>query len=44
MGAVVEIDENSVVVRKSGLKAIRADLSDCIDLLPTMAVLAAAAE
>lgn len=44
MGAFVEVDRDSVTVRKSGLKAIRADLSDCIDLLPTMAVLAAAAE
>ncbi len=44
MGASVEIIKNSVIVRKSRLKAIRADLSDCIDLLPTMAVLAAAAD
>ena len=44
MGASVEISPNSVIVRKSRLKAIRADLSDCIDLLPTMAVLAAAAD
>jgi 3-phosphoshikimate 1-carboxyvinyltransferase len=44
MGAWVEIDENSVVVRKARLNAIRADLSDCIDLLPTMAVLAAVAD
>lgn len=44
MGAQVEVKQNSVAVRKSGLKAIRADLSDCIDLLPTMAVLAATAE
>ena len=44
MGAGVEVNENSVVVRKSRLNAIRADLSDCIDLLPTMAVLAAVAD
>ena len=44
MGAAVEVNKDSVVVRKSGLNAIRADLSDCIDLLPTMAVLAAMAE
>jgi 3-phosphoshikimate 1-carboxyvinyltransferase len=44
MGAVVEVKGNSVTVRKSGLNAIEADLSDCIDLLPTMAVLAATAE
>jgi 3-phosphoshikimate 1-carboxyvinyltransferase len=43
MGALVEVSKNSVVVRKSKLNAIRADLSDCIDLLPTVAVLAAAA-
>ncbi len=43
MGAGVEVSENSVVIRKSKLNAIRADLSDCIDLLPTMAVLAAVA-
>jgi len=44
MGARVEVNENSVTVRKSRLKAIQADLSDCIDLLPTMAVLAAVAD
>ena len=44
MGASVKIEQNLVTVRKSGLEAIRADLSDCIDLLPTMAVLAAVAE
>ena len=44
MGAAVEVNKDSVVVRKSGLNAIRADLSDCIDLLPTMAVLAAVAD
>ncbi len=43
MGAWVELSKNSVTVRKSRLNAIRADLSDCIDLLPTMAVLAAVA-
>ncbi len=43
MGAWVRVNESSVVVQKSRLKAIRADLSDCIDLLPTMAVLAAVA-
>jgi len=41
MGACVSIDGDSVTVKKSTLKAIQADLSDCIDLLPTMAVLAA---
>jgi len=44
MGASVEVNRNSVIVKKSRLKAIRVDLSDCIDLLPTMAVLAAAAD
>ena len=43
MGASVIINKNSITVRKSRLNAIRADLSDCIDLLPTMAVLAAVA-
>ncbi len=44
MGALVEVSKNSVAVRKSKLNAIRADLSDCIDLLPTMAILAAVAD
>ena len=44
MGARVEVNENSVTARKSRLNAIRADLSNCIDLLPTMAVLAAVAD
>lgn len=44
MGAGVGVNAGSVVVRKTGLKAIRADLSDCIDLLPTMVVLAAVAD
>jgi 3-phosphoshikimate 1-carboxyvinyltransferase len=44
MGAQVKIDRDSVTVSKSRLWAIQANLSDCIDLLPTMAVLAAAAE
>ena len=44
MGASFEIKQNSVIVKKSQLRAIPADLSDCIDLLPTMAVLAAVAD
>jgi 3-phosphoshikimate 1-carboxyvinyltransferase len=44
MGASVEFIRDSVKVRKSRLNAIRADLSDCIDLLPTMAALAAVAD
>ena len=44
MGAWVKVEKDSVIVRRSRLKAIQADLSDCIDLLPTMAVLAATAD
>jgi len=44
MGASVRINKNSVMVKRSRLNAIRADLSDCIDLLPTVAVLAAVAD
>lgn len=46
MGAAVRVAGNSVTVSKGDgdLRAIQADLSDCIDLLPTMAVLAALAE
>ena len=44
MGALVTIDQNSIRVRKSRLKAIKTNLIDCIDLLPTLAILAAAAE
>ncbi|MFC2122626.1 3-phosphoshikimate 1-carboxyvinyltransferase [Bacteroidota bacterium] len=44
MGASIEVSDNAVTVKQAGLKAIEADLSDCIDLLPTMAVLAGAAD
>lgn len=44
MGASVTVGKNSVTVGRSRLKALRADLTDCIDLLPTIAVLAAVAE
>jgi len=44
MGAEVTVAPNSVVVRKARLRPINADLTDCIDLLPTVAVLAALAE
>ena len=44
MGASVTVNKNSVTVRRSRLNGIKADLSNCIDLLPTMAVLAAAAD
>ncbi len=43
MGATVRVSGDSVTVSRGELKAIRADLSDCIDLLPTVAVLAALA-
>jgi 3-phosphoshikimate 1-carboxyvinyltransferase len=43
MGAEVTVFPNTIKVKGSKLKALRADLSDCIDLLPTMAVLAAVA-
>jgi 3-phosphoshikimate 1-carboxyvinyltransferase len=44
MGAEVEVGPDLVNVKKGRLMAIKADLSDCIDLLPTMAALAAVAE
>jgi len=44
MGAVVRHGADSVTVSRGELKGIKADLSDCIDLLPTVAVLAALAE
>jgi len=44
MGAVFSMRHNSVMVTKSRLHAISADLADCIDLLPVMCVLAATAE
>lgn len=43
MGAAVVVSGRSVAVGRSALKAVREDLSDCPDLLPTMGVLAAAA-
>jgi len=43
MEAPVTTVKGSVTVKRSRLKAIKADLTDCIDLLPTLAVLAAAA-
>ena len=43
MGALIERNKESIIVKSSGLRAIKADLTDCIDLLPTMAVLAATA-
>ncbi len=44
MGAGITIGRNSVIVTQGKLKAITANLTDCIDLLPTLAVLAAVAE
>ena len=43
MGARIKISGNNVLISHGQLKAIRADLSDCIDLLPTVAVLASLA-
>jgi 5-enolpyruvylshikimate-3-phosphate synthase len=44
MGVHLETGQGSVHVAASDLTAIRADLANCIDLLPTMAVLAALAD
>ena len=44
MGASITANETAIKVKRSKLNAIRADLSHCIDLLPTMAVLAAVAD
>jgi len=44
MGADVSICGDTVTVSESNLKGLTADFTHCIDLLPTMAVLAAAAE
>lgn len=44
MGAEVTVKENSVKVKSAALKAINVNLTNCIDLLPTMAVLAASAK
>ncbi len=44
MGADLQARGDGVRVRRSRLKALKADMSDCIDLLPTVSVLAAAAQ
>jgi len=44
MGAAVDVAPSSIRVKHSKLKALQADLANCIDLLPTLAVLAAVAE
>jgi len=43
MGAAVKISGHNITVKPGNLKAIVANLEDCIDLLPTMAALAAVA-
>lgn len=43
MGAKIAKEGTAICVTSSGLKAIEADLTNCIDLLPTVAVLAALA-
>jgi 3-phosphoshikimate 1-carboxyvinyltransferase len=44
MGARMKVSGSNVLIAQGRLKAISADLSDCIDLLPTMAVLGALAK
>jgi 3-phosphoshikimate 1-carboxyvinyltransferase len=44
MGGLVSISGTRVKVNKNNLKAIKTNLSDAIDLLPTLAVLAALAD
>jgi len=44
MGADISSGRDSISVKNSVLKAVNADLSDCIDLLPTISMLAALAE
>jgi 3-phosphoshikimate 1-carboxyvinyltransferase len=44
MGANLQARGDGVRAGKARLKALKADLSDCIDLLPTIAVVAAAAQ
>lgn len=44
MGANIRIYGNNVIVSYGKLKGINADLADCIDLLPTVAMLASLAK
>jgi 3-phosphoshikimate 1-carboxyvinyltransferase len=44
MGARLSVRRSSVMVQRSLLHGINADLTDCIDLLPTLGVLAAMAD
>jgi 3-phosphoshikimate 1-carboxyvinyltransferase len=43
MGASIEEAGDAVTIKTGQLRAVRADVNDCIDLLPTLAVLAALA-
>jgi 3-phosphoshikimate 1-carboxyvinyltransferase len=43
MGADITHDKDAIKVSRAELKAVDVDLTDCIDLLPTVAVLAATA-
>lgn len=44
MGAFIQVDKDSVTTRSSRLYGVEYDMSNCIDLLPTAAVLASMAE
>ena len=44
LGAAVSVGMDEVVVKKKNLKPLKANLNECIDLLPTVAVLAALAD
>lgn len=44
MGASITTAHDQIIVEKDQLRSIKMDLSNCIDLLPTIAVLAALAE
>ncbi|MFC1953059.1 3-phosphoshikimate 1-carboxyvinyltransferase [Chloroflexota bacterium] len=44
MGASITTDKDSIIIKKSDLTAINTDLTDCTDLLPTVAILAATAK
>ncbi len=44
MGANIKVSGNAITVSRGNLRGINANLADCIDLLPTMAVLAALAK
>jgi 3-phosphoshikimate 1-carboxyvinyltransferase len=43
MGATISHDKDAITVSRAEIKAIDVDLTDCIDLLPTVAVMAATA-